>query len=233
MTTIAILLASADSLTLNDGETYSCGYWAEELVGPWRLFTEQGATVLVTTPEGRKATAEPASLVPETASLSQQDCDDIRSFLDEHATELDAPVAASQLDLSAVAGIYVPGGYAPLAQLHDHPEVGTLVTAARERSVPIATVCHGAAALLACRTATSPWPYAGQTITSFSDAEEKTAGMLGKLTWTLEQALREAGAHHQSAEPWSENLTETPGLITGQNPASCIGVAKALLRQVR
>ncbi|MCR6482804.1 type 1 glutamine amidotransferase domain-containing protein [Amycolatopsis sp. OK19-0408] len=229
MTKIAILLASAGELKLADGTGRPCGFWAEEVVGPWQLFTEHGADVVTVSPDGRPAPVEAASLVPESASLSPQACEELAEFLAAHALELKEPEPADRLDLTSVAGIYVPGGYAPLAQLHEHPAVATLIGRARRAGIPLATVCHGTAALLSTRAEGHSWPFAGFAVTGFSDAEEATVGMAGKLTWTLEQALEKAGAGYRSAPPWSEHVLEAPGLITGQNPASSMGVARALL----
>ncbi|WP_116044952.1 type 1 glutamine amidotransferase domain-containing protein [Amycolatopsis palatopharyngis] len=232
MTKIAILLASAGALPLADGSSQPCGFWAEELVGPWRLFADRGE-VVVTTPDGDAAPVEEASLVPESASLSREECDRMVAFLDEHAGELKTPEAADRLDMSTVDGVYVPGGYAPMAQLHNHRAVTTLLGEARQAGTPIATVCHGAAALLSLyEPASGPWPFTGQELTCFSDAEEDTVGMAGKLSWTLERALVGAGAEYRCAAPWAEHVLEHPGLITGQNPASSTGVARALLRQL-
>lgn len=233
MTKIAILLASAGALPLADGTNQPCGFWAEEIVGPWQLFAGCGADVVVTTPDGDAAPVEAASLVPASASLSHEECDRLVAFLDEHARELKAPEAADRLDMSTVDGLYVPGGYAPMAQLHNHHAVTTLLGEARQAGTPIATVCHGTAALLSLSgPAGGQWPFAGQELTGFSDAEEDTVGMTGKLSWTLERVLVDAGAKYRCATPWAEYVLEHPGLITGQNPASSIGVARALLRQI-
>jgi putative intracellular protease/amidase len=233
MTKIAILLASAGTLPLTGGTSQPCGFWAEEVVGPWQQFTERGADVVATTPDGGAAPVEEASLVPESASLSAEECARLAAFLDEHAPDLKAPEAAGGLDVSTVDGVYVPGGYAPLAQLHSHSAVATLLDAARRAGIPIATVCHGTAALLSLRDpAGEPWPFTGTALTGFSDAEEDTVGMAGKLPWTLESALADAGAEYRSAAPWTEHVLEHPGLITGQNPASAPAVARALLGQI-
>ncbi|MDT8912384.1 type 1 glutamine amidotransferase domain-containing protein [Amycolatopsis sp. PS_44_ISF1] len=232
MTRIAILLASAEALLLADGTSRPCGFWAEEVVGPWRRFTEHGAEVVVTTPDGAPAPVEKASLVPETASLSPEECSRLSDFLDRHARELGAPRRADELDVSTVDGLYVPGGYAPLAQLHTHPAVKTLLGAALDGGRPIATVCHGTAALLSLHEPGHRWPFAGQALTGFSDAEEDTVGMAGKLAWTLQAALTGAGGEYRSGPPWAEHVLEHPKLITGQNPASADQVALALIEQL-
>ncbi|MBB5159266.1 DJ-1/PfpI family protein [Saccharopolyspora phatthalungensis] len=172
------------------------------------------------------------------AAVAKPDWDTARALVDEltvliHATELKAPRAADGLEMSTVDSVYVPGGYAPMAQLHDHIAVATLLGAAVEKNAPIATVCHGAAALLALNGVPgTTWPFAGQVLTGFSDAEEDLLGNTAKLAWTLEQSLVAAGAEYRCAAPWSEHVREQPGLVTGQNPASSMAVAKALLKQI-
>ncbi|WP_007024404.1 type 1 glutamine amidotransferase domain-containing protein [Saccharomonospora iraqiensis] len=233
MTRIVILLASTDALPLVDGTNRPCGFWAEEVVGPWQLFSDHGAEVVVATPDGGAAPVEEASLVPESASLSRAECDRLAAWLDEHAWELKSPQTADLLNMSAVDGVYVPGGYAPLAQLHNHRAVATLLDRARRAGTPIATVCHGTAALLSLHEpAGEAWPFTGRALTGFSDAEEDSVGLTGKLSWTLEGALVGAGADYRCAAPWSEHVLEHAGLVTGQNPASSMGVARALLGQV-
>ena len=80
----------------------------------------------------------------------------------DHAGSVDADVALSDLDLSDVAGIVLPGGVGNPDQLRLDADAVRLLTHALEVGVPIAVVCHGPWTLIETgklpgRTLTS-WP---------------------------------------------------------------------------
>src|ERR1700744_3180541 len=55
MTTGLIALTGAATWTMKDGSTLAAGFWAEELVGPYRILTSAGIEVVLATPGGVRA----------------------------------------------------------------------------------------------------------------------------------------------------------------------------------
>lgn len=101
----------------------------------------------------------------------------------------------------------------------------------------IAAVCHGPAALIDVKLANGSYLLAGQSVTCFSNAEEAALSNT-KLPWLLESVMRERIGEKGNFTAAKELLgacTVVSGggkLITGQNPASCKGMAEAILKEL-
>lgn len=71
----------------------------------------------------------------------------------------------------------------------------------------------------------------GKKVTCFSNTEEEQAGLVSELPFLVETQLKAKGAQFQnSREPWGEEVVVDGKFVTGANPASAGGVAKALLK---
>ena len=224
-TTIVILLSESDTLTLTDGSTRPCGFWAEELITAHQTFARADSEIVLATPKGLPATAEPDSL----EAPHSPDPHAYRTYLDNLAVQLHSPVPLDQIDIASVDGLFIPGGYGPMVDLHDSPIVGAFLAGLRARATPIAAVCHGTSALLADTSSGNDWPYAGLPLTSFSDDEEASVGLLTTLPFTVEQEIRRLGGSYSAASVWEEHVESTKTIITGQNPASTAATANHLV----
>ncbi len=92
--------------------------------------------------------------------------------------------------------VFVPGGYGPMVDLADNPDVRRLLQVMHERSDIIAALSHGPAALLsAAYRPDGLWLFDGYKMTAFSDEEEDQTrvGKLG-MPWYLGAALKNRGA---------------------------------------
>ncbi len=69
-------------------------------------------------------------------------------------------------------------------------------------------------------------------MTGFSDAEERAAGLTDSVPFLVEEMLKEAGGNYSKAAEWQAHVVTSDNLITGQNPASSAGAAKAVLHQL-
>jgi len=93
--------------------------------------------------------------------------------------------------LDRYAAVFVPGGQAPVVDLMQDPDVGTILRHFHEHQKPTALLCHGPIALAAAMPAAHEfraaliasdkaraaelakgWPYAGCRMTIFSATEE-------------------------------------------------------------
>jgi putative intracellular protease/amidase len=154
--------------------------------------------------------------------------------------------------LDVYAGLFVPGGHAPVVDLMGDADAGTILRHFHGAAKPTALLCHGPiavisalpqapefrAALVAGDTAGAAelakgWLYAGYRMTVFSSSEERAAeeGILhGQLHFHMPEALRIAGAEViTAAVDFAPHLVVDRELITGQNPASDRAVAAALV----
>jgi len=154
-----------------------------------------------------------------------------RRFDEETDTKtlLDASKRLADVDPSAADVVFVAGGHGAVADLAS-PSVGAFLAAAAEAGKVVATVCHGAVALL------GPGAEAlvrGRRVTGFSDAEEAAVGKVdavGGPGKTLEARLKAGGADFTSGPDWGEHVVVDGKLVTGQNPASSAAAAAAAVK---
>jgi putative intracellular protease/amidase len=120
-----------------------------------------------------------------------------------------------------------------LWDLADDEDSRLLIDAMYAAGKPVAAVCHGVAAL---RDARGPFGLPlvrGKAVTGFSDSEERAAGLAEVVPFLVEDMLKEAGGLYSKAADWQPHVVTSDNLITGQNPASSAGAAKAVLQQLR
>ncbi|UJR32963.1 hypothetical protein I4U23_020426 [Adineta vaga] len=131
---------------------------------------------------------------------------------DQHAQDYDA--------------IYLPGGYAPMFDLVDHPHLKQLLIDFDTQMKPIAAICHGVVALVNVRRANDTHSFIhGRVITGFSLEEEllsigEDENLVEKNPFILETKLKDHGAIYIKASPGKEHVIQDGVLLTGQNPAS-------------
>jgi len=73
----------------------------------------------------------------------------------------------------------------------------------------------------------------GKEVTGFSNTEEKAAGLVDAVPFLVEDMLKEAGGEYSKAADWQAHVVVAGNLVTGQNPASSTGAAKAVLQLLR
>lgn len=217
MSRILFVVTGASGWTLNDGSLHPTGDWAEELFTPYRAVTEAGHTVDFATPGGVTPVADPASL-PEPNGEAMSAVPALRQPLD-----------LADVDVSAYDAVFYPGGHGPMEDLVADPASGRLLAESVAADRPVGLVCHGVAALLAATDSSGGLAAAGRRVTSFSDAEEREAGLADRAPFLVESRLRERGVEVDVAGPWQDHVVVDGKLVTGQNPQSSESVARALL----
>ncbi|MFE9578717.1 type 1 glutamine amidotransferase domain-containing protein [Nocardia sp. NPDC006044] len=230
MAKLLFVLTGADTWTLADGTPHPTGFWAEEFAVPYEAAKAAGHEIVVATPGGVVPPVDQGSLAPDVNG--GQEGADQRAAVLAASTELQHPIALSEVDLDDYAAVFYPGGHGPMEDLAVNPESGELLTAALQSGKPLAIVCHGPAALLAAVGPDGGNAFAGYTLTGFTNVEEQQAGLADRAKWLLQDRLVEFGADFQEGEPWAPKVVVDRNLITGQNPASSAQVAAELLRAI-
>ena len=222
MAKVLFVVTGAKSWTLKDGTKHPTGYWAEELLAPYRVFTEAGDTVEFATPGAVAPVADENSL-----ALDANDGRDVRPDL-EAIDGLKQPLDLAKVSLDDYDAVFYPGGHGPMEDLVANEASAKLISEALRSQKPFGIVCHGPAALLPATTPSGDPVVKGCKVTGFSNAEEEQAGLADKAPWLLEDRLREQGAELSIGEPWAPNVVVDGTLVTGQNPASSEPLAKQL-----
>lgn len=218
MSKVLFVVTGSDHWTLADGTKHPTGYWAEELVAPYREFTGAGYEVVVATPGGVVPVVDSASLAAD-ANGGQENADAIEAEL-QKIPQLQHPLSLEQVDLADYAAVFYPGGHGPMEDLSVNAASADLLTATLSSGKPLGVVCHAPAALLATQEPGEVSPFAGYRLTGFTNAEEQQAGLADKASWLLQDRLVAMGVDFQEGAPWAPNVVADRNLYTGQNPAS-------------
>lgn len=226
MSKILFVVSAATNWTLADGTQHPTGFWAEELLAPYRLFTEAGDTVEFATPGGVAPVADEASLAPE-----MNDGNDVRPELDA-IDALKQPLNLSGVALDDYDAVFYPGGHGSMEDLAVDATSGKLIADTLAAGKPVAIVCHGPAALLPARDENGDPVVKGRKLTAFSNEEERAGGNADNAKWLLEDRLREDGAELSVGEAWQPNVVVDGDLLTGQNPASSKPLAEELKKRL-
>jgi putative intracellular protease/amidase len=200
------------------------GYYLPEVSHPAIYLTERGAQVDIASPRGGKAPMDEGS-----RNLN----DPInRKFLanTKLMQKLENTLELSKVDASLYDAIIFAGGHGTMWDFADDVGVQKIAAKIYENGGVVAAVCHGPAALTKIKLSTGAYLVAGKNVTGFSNAEEDAVELTKIMPFLLEDALKSAGGIYKAAANWEAHTVVDGRLVTGQNPASAEGVARAVLR---
>ncbi len=252
---ILVVMSDQDHLKLKGNDVYQTGFYLNELMQPVKLFLDAGHELTFVTPKGRSPSMDKVS---DNVMFFGGNADSLEAhkallndlnLTDPETSPVISLSRVEQLGYERFDALYVPGGHAPMNDLLKDQQMGALLTHFNQNQKVTALVCHGPIALLstlpnaaefvtsleAGNSTTMPqgWIYAGYNMTVFSnDEEEASKDWLGggEMRIYPQSALVSAGGNYQqSADIWHPNVVVDRELITGQNPASAVDVAKAIL----
>ncbi|GAM03674.1 type 1 glutamine amidotransferase domain-containing protein [Novosphingobium sp. MBES04] len=251
---VLFLGSNATQIELRGGGSAATGQYLNETVVPAMALIEAGYDVVLATPNGTRPHIDADSDTAEHFGGDQAALERARQFFAEHpamnAVRSLSSVVAEGLD--GFAGVFVPGGHAPIVDLMEDREVGMILSHFHAAAKPTGLLCHGPVATIAAlsdaptyRAALTEgddarasrlaqdWIYAGYRMTVFSASEERIAEehlLKGELHFDMPKALRLAGGEVSAAnEDFAPHVVVDRELITGQNPASDHAIAKAMI----
>ena len=255
---ILVVMSDKDAMELKEGKTYKTGFYFNELMEPVKRFIDEGHTLTFATPSGVAPAMDPNSDSLQLFKNDQAYYDAHKKLLDELQLmdPLNSPVISfnrvEQIGIEKFDAFYAPGGHAPMEDLIVDDQLGRILKAFHEAEKPTGLVCHGPIALIAAMpnndefvaqleagkkpTPSKDWIYNGYDMTVFSNTEEDTATKYylngGEMKFYPETALDLAGGDYKrSKEDWQAKVVVDRELITGQNPASALGVAEAIINK--
>ncbi|GCL63086.1 type 1 glutamine amidotransferase domain-containing protein [Pseudaquabacterium pictum] len=201
------------------------GFWLEEFAAPYYVFKEAGATLTLASPLGGQPPLDPKSddAASQTAATRRYKSDTAAQ------SALAETVVLSTLHAAKFDALFYPGGHGPLWDLAEDPASIALIDAMTAAGKPVAAVCHAPGVLRHARTPGGQWLVTGKNITGFTNTEEEAAGLSKVVPFLVEDMLRDQGGRYSKAADWQPHVVVDGRLITGQNPASSEGAARALL----
>jgi putative intracellular protease/amidase len=243
---ILIIMSDAHTFPLyntgSDGKTVSqeSGYFLMELAKPLQKFLSAGHEVTFASPEGKEPTPDPLSVSLAAFAGNfyerQRELDLIERMKAENGFSQPRTFSSiSDAELSTYAGIFIPGGHAPLTDLGSNPDLGRILSHFHAHAKPTAALCHGPWAFLSTKVGPEKaFAYKGYKMTSWSDVEEKVmeTWFRGEIS-KVEGTLREEGADMQEGVGKSlGSITVDRELVTGDNPMAANGIGEKFLEML-
>ena len=196
------------------------GYEFSEVAHPYDELTGRGWTVDFASPLGGR---------PPEDGYDERDPAS-RAFRDGVGfARLGESLRLDEVDDSAYAAVFFPGGLGPMIDLAESPRVKALAARFYDSGRIVAAVCHGPAALLRVRLGNGSLLLGGRRVTSFTTAEEEGHSK-DDVPFLLDDVFCREGAVFSHAPPFAAHVGEDGLVVTGQNPASARGVAIAIDR---
>lgn len=249
---VLVLLSSENILPLKDGKQYPTGYYLNEFGVPADQLIKAGYKLVLVTPKGNAPSVDKRSVDPQYFAGDAAEMKRIEGVV-QGLPDIGDTLSIKEVlagDLDRYAGLFIPGGHAPLIDLANNPDVGALLRHFHQAGKPTAAICHGPISLLSAQAdpagyqaalargetpAAKDWIYQGYRMTIFSDPEEQVfEGSLEgeRILFYPAKAMEAAGGNLSYAKAWSPNVVVDRELITGQNPFSDHELAKALVNKL-
>ncbi|WP_447988789.1 type 1 glutamine amidotransferase domain-containing protein [Achromobacter spanius] len=223
---ILIVLTSHDTLGDTGRKT---GFWLEEFAAPYYAFVDAGAAVTLASPKGGQPPLDPKSDDPDAQTDAtrrfRQDADAQRVLAN---TQRLADMQAADFD-----AVFYPGGHGPLWDLAEDAKSVALIETMLAAGKPVSAVCHAPGVLRHAKTADGKPLVQGRQVTGFSNSEEAAVQLTDVVPFLVEDELTHLGGVYSRGPDWQPHVVCDGLLVTGQNPASSVGVAEALLERLK
>ena len=219
MKRVLFALTSHDKKGTTSGEP--TGAYLPEIAHPHAVFVAAGYTVDLVSTRGGPV---PLDGVDRSDAVSAAFLDDV-----EIARQLRESPASTSVDPARYAAIFFAGGHGAMWDFPDAQAFSNAASAIYDAGGVVGAVCHGPAGLVNVRLSNGGYLVAGKAVTAFTNEEERAVKLDTLVPFLLETRLRERGARFEGAPNWQEKVVVSERLVTGQNPASAAGVAKAMV----
>lgn len=242
---VLVVGSNATRIETRGGRTGATGQYLNETVVPAMAVIAAGYEVVLATPNGTKPHIDEASDKADHFGGDEAAYRQAKAFYAEDPSMNNLKTLATVIaeGLDEYAGVFVPGGQAPVVDLMQDADLGEILRHFHEKAKPTALLCHGPIAVAsampharefrAALVAGDPakavewakgWQYEGYRMTVFSNSEEKIVEdyiLHAKLYFNVVDALQTAGGKVvTTAVDFEPHVIVDRELITGQNPRS-------------
>jgi putative intracellular protease/amidase len=254
-TKVLVVGSNATQIEVQGGKWGPTGNYLNETVVPIMALIGAGCEIQLATPDGTKphmdrASDSAAHFGGDTAAYARA-----KAFWsnDPAMNQIEPLATVIEKGLDGYAGVFVPGGQAPVVDLMQDPQMGEVLRHFHDRAKPTALLCHGPIALVSAmpcarefraalmagdeskaKELAKGWSYAGYRMTIFSASEETWVEkeiLHGKMYFTMPEALSAAGGDVATTKvDFEPHVIVDRELITGQNPRSDHSVGEALVK---
>ena len=220
---VLMILTSHDQLGNTGKKT---GFWLEEFAAPYYAFRDAGVAITLASPKGGQPPLDPKSDEPANQT---HDTDRFRKDTDAQAT-LGSTLKLSTMQAADYDAVFYVGGHGPLWDLAEDADSIALIETMYAAGKPVAAVCHGPGVLRHPRRADGQPLVAGKKVTGFTNSEEAAVQLTDVVPFLVEDELKRLGGQYSQLADWQPYAVVDGNLVTGQNPASSVVVAQAVLK---
>ncbi|MET4705846.1 type 1 glutamine amidotransferase domain-containing protein [Frigoribacterium sp. UYMn621] len=217
MSRILIVLSSHDQLGSTGRAT---GWYLPEAAHPWKIFTEANIDIEFVSPKGGRNRMDGVDL--EDAIQAE--------FLTTFGDTGPDTHRPDQVDPSQFDAVLYVGGHGTMWDFANNTALAGIARDIYEADGIVSAVCHGPAGLVNITLSDGTYLVAGKQLAAFTNDEEAAVGLTDVVPFLLADALTGHGAQHIPAANFAANTIVDGRLITGQNPASAVGVAEAIVQ---
>ncbi|KAK3326814.1 IgE-binging protein [Apodospora peruviana] len=227
----AIIAVTSASAPLFEG-THTTGLFITEALHPYKIFTEAGFEVDLTSETG-SYTPDWLSLTPDF--LHDDDLAIYNNPQSDFRKKLDNMPKAVDVDYSNYGVFFASAGHAALLDYPTAANLKRIAASVWDKGGIVSSVCHGPAVFHnLIETATGLPLIKGKTITGFTTEAESVMHIADELkgwkTPLVEETAALMGAtYKRSSGVWDDYHIVDGRLVTGMNPASAMSTAKAVV----
>ncbi len=202
------------------------GYEFDEFSKAYLLFNAHGISVDIASPQGGKVEADKYD--PATP-YNQQVLSDATIV-----AKLNNTLSTAQLKAADYSGIFIVGGKGAMFDLPKDTALQQLIADIYQQQGSVAAVCHGPAALVHVKLADGRYLVANKAVNGFTNDEERLFGKkwASQFDFMLQDKLIERGGRFEHSPIMLSHVAVDNRLITGQNPASTVATANALVQSL-
>ncbi|KAI9733427.1 MAG: hypothetical protein M1834_003511 [Cirrosporium novae-zelandiae] len=224
---VLVVLTSADKYP-NGKPT---GWYLPEFAHPYHVLAPH-AELTIASPAGGVAPKDPMSVEAFKDDEISVNFLNTKQSLWEKTEKLEKLLGkAGEFD-----ALFYVGGHGPMFDLAKDPVSQQIINEFHAANKVVSAVCHGPAALAFVKLPDGTPFLAGAKVTGFSNSEEDAAQSTAEMPFALETELNKAsnGGYQKAAGNWQKCVVvdRNGKLITGQNPASAMGVGEAILKAI-
>ena len=194
------------------------------ITDPFYTFKDAGCRVcrLWLSKAGRCPSTLVASLLPVSTRKRFEESDDIAA--PENTQALDQ--VKIQVMIEDIDCILLAGSHGIFVAFEEG--CADIVTRSYAAGRAVAAVCHGSTGFVGAKDGAGPL-VRRQKVAGFSNDEEKTVGLYGKVPNVLETMFEELGAKYVEGETFKRYAVRDERLVTGQNSMSSVTCAGSVL----
>jgi putative intracellular protease/amidase len=197
------------------------GFYLSEAAEPYKVFIEAGYEVDFVSPQGGEPPMDGVNL---DEPIQKAFLENPQVMAKIHNTL--RPEGVNPADYDAI--LYV-GGHGVMWDFPENTQLAKVAAAIYENEGVVAAVCHGPAGLVNIKLSDGSYLINGKTVSAFTNEEEAALGLTEVVPFLLESKLRERGAQITKAPNFQAHTAVSERLVTGQNPASAMPVARQVL----